>query len=197
MESRIEKLFEFMDGRGFFCKKCGESYSCEAVRMGFYGDIIGLYACGCTKNRNNIIYRGCKAAEIQKVKEILGEEFLSELERKQNAACLASISCPYCGNKRRYMESEIRKDGKFLHRFDCRNESCRDFERSIWMELTEEDCEKIFNKAAKKAVCKVCGELIGAKVYCHREKHAICEKHCYGCGFRDDRTSQVRCRFPK
>ena len=193
MKATAEKLFEHIEKKEAFCNKCGKKLFARAVRMGFYGDIIRVYSCACQKEEK--IYRGSNAEEKKEIIGILGEKSLETIRRKQSAAAAALIKCPKCGATMKYMESEIRKNGKFVHRFDCRNRECEDFERSIWIELTEKDCENIFKRAKEDGKCKICGKLHGAKVLCSKEKGFVCEEHCLKCEFHDERGSRSHCRY--
>ena len=194
METKIEELFEYLDSRTGLLGEEHKDSVCVGVRIGFYNDIIAQYV-GSREGRGWGIFRGHNAEEKQKIFKILGEEILNDFRMKQDAATAAVIQCPRCGRQMRYIESEIRKNGKFLHRFDCKNPKCKDFERSIWMEILKEDCEKIFKRAKERGTCKICGELVGSKVFCQKEKGWICEKHCNECAFLDDLTSRAFCRY--
>ena len=165
---------------------------CKAVRFGTYSDIVAVYSCRCGKE--HFIYRGLNSEELKEFYSIIGEEKLFELKKKQSAAMAAEILCGNCGKKRRYIESDINRRGEFYHRFDCRNSGCRDFEKSVWMELTDEDCRRIEEKAAEAAKCRICGKIHGTKVHCP-QSGMICEEHCLECKFHNQKLSSIRCVF--
>lgn len=191
-----ERLFEFMDSRHGKCSKCESKLVCVAVRFGFYKDIIGLYSCKCRGNdRSKVIYSGLNADEKEEFKKIIGEETFGEIEKNQSGAIFAEIKCPLCGAKEKFRETEIRRGGKVLHRYDCRNGFCKDFEKSLWIEILESDLEKIFKKANEAGKCRICGKLRGAKIYCRKEKGLLCEEHCLACEYRYESGGGFGCRF--
>lgn len=194
-----ESLFKYLENNAQSCPKCGKKLSLLTVKIGFDDEIIGEYTCrnkSCQGHRNGIrSFRRLLPSAVRFIKEkgILSEEELRFIERQRSAAIEAEIRCGKCGYKRRYVESVFTEDGRLLHRYRCDNKDCGDFEKSIYTELTERDCRHIFAKAKEKAKCKVCGKLSGAKVYCEKQGGYICESHCGGCEFLENRTSMVHC----
>ena len=186
----MEKIFNYLDGQAPKCGKCGKRMHCKAVRMGFYKDIIAIYSCGCGKEYFK--YRGLGAEERKIVEGLLGKEKLLDFETKQNAAARAVIKCESCGAAMRYVESAFNRKGKFMHRYDCRNRRCKDYEKSEWIEISDEECKKIRERSYAADCCGICGNIIGHKVKCKREGRLICEEHCRECEFRDERFG---CRF--
>ena len=123
LKNKAEELFKFFNSLAPTCGKCGNKYSCVAVR---YCDlVIGIYAHDCWEG-HMIGYRGVSPKTWKKVEEILGEEDLSQLRIQERAAVGAKIICPRCGKPMKYRESAILPDGSVQHRFDCRNGFCPD-----------------------------------------------------------------------
>ena len=198
-KGRGEKLFEYLRNNAQSCPKCGKKLGLLAVKMGFGDEIIGEYCCEnreCLGHRHGIrSYRRLLPSAVRFIKEkgILSEEEISFVEIRRSGAMAAEIRCGKCGYKRRYVESVFTEDGRLLHKFRCDNKDCVDFEKSISIELKEEDCAFIFKKEKEKAKCRICGETSGAKVHCQKHGGFICEKHCAGCEFLENRTSMTHC----
>lgn len=191
-KKKVEELFKFFNGFAPTCGKCGEEYSCVAIR--FCDLVIGIYSCGC-QGKNMKVYRGIDPAHWEEAKAILEEAEISELRTQEQAAMAAKIICPICGKPMKYIESAIIPDGSVQHRFDCKNSSCSDFEKTIWTKLSEANCKRIFAEAAKEAECRVCKEVRGAKIHCPKHKGVVCEKHCNECEFHESDARHFRCRF--
>lgn len=196
LKDKAEELFSFFNSIAPVCAKCGEQYSCVAIR---YCDIvIGIYSCGCQGEGKNLrVYRGVLPETWEQAQKIIGEKDLEELRTQESAAMAAKIICPRCGKPMKYRESAILPDGSVQHRFDCRNGFCPDFEKTIWTKLSKENCKRIFAEAAKEAECRVCGKVEGAKIHCPKHKGVICEEHCSKCEHHYNETSKFICRFRK
>ena len=181
------------------CVKCGEKLSCVSVKMGFGDEIIGTFACQnekCQGHRTNLrSYRRLLPSAVRELRKkgYLSEEELRFVERQRSAAVAAEIRCPKCGAKRRYVESFFNPEGKLLHKYRCDSKWCKDSGKSIKAEFSEEDCERILGGVKKKNACVICGELSGAKVLCEKEGGFICESHCRGCEYLENRTSLTHC----
>ena len=196
LKNKAEELFKFFNSLAPTCGKCGNKYSCVAVR---YCDlVIGIYSCDCEGKAKNLrVYRGVSPENWKKAEEILGEEDLSQLRTQERAAIGAKIICPHCKKPMKYIESAILPDGSVQHRFDCRNGFCPEFEKTIWTKLSEANCKRIFAQLEKEAECKVCKEIKGAKIHCPKHGGVICESHCGDCEHHDFSTSKFICRFKK
>ena len=194
-----QKIFEFFGKDAAVCPKCGEKLEILAVKLGFDDEIVATYGCinpECQAKKNGLrSFRRLLPAAVVKIKEagILSEEDLAFAERQRRAALGAEIRCPMCGHREEHKESFFGRNGKLLHRFGCRNERC--FGQDIVIELKEEDCERIEERARKKGKCRICGELHGAKVKCDMQGGYICEKHCAGCKWKDESTSLTHCNY--
>lgn len=189
---KADELFGFFNGLAPVCMKCGKKYSCVAIR--YFDLAIGIYSCEC-EGKEIRIFRGIAADLWKKAKEILGEKDLEELRTQERAAMAAKVPCPRCGKPMKYKESRIFPDGSVLHRFDCRNGFCPDFEKTIWTKLSEESCRRIFAEAEEDAKCRICRKIEGAKIHCPKERGVICGEHCSKCEFHDNTTSKFICRF--
>ncbi len=196
-----DRLFGYFTKRAPKCPKCGERLIPIRIKMGFGDEIIGEYACrnkecfGCRKGLRD--FRRLLPSAVREIREwgILSEEDFSFIERQRRAAVAADIRCPVCGYKRRYIDSTFARDGKLLHKFECKNEHCSEFGQGIRLELTEADVRRIESDYAKKNSCSVCGKLSGAKVRCQKHGGFVCMEHCMECESHDERTSQTHCRF--
>ena len=188
-----EEIFAFMDERAPVCGKCKKVTQCRAVRFGAYSDIIGIYGGCCGKA--NYIYQGLNAHDKKAFIKIFGKEDFEKVKKAQSAALAAEVICEKCGKRRRYLETAFDREGKLLHRFDCRESKCKDFERSVWLELTKEDEQKIFEKAKEDARCRICQKTECPKIHCPKYGGVICEEHCAKCPDRDERTSKFICKF--
>lgn len=198
-EKRGRELFGYMAKNALSCPRCGKKLSLLTVKMGFFDEIIGEYSCenpACIWHRNGLrSYRRVLPSAVREIKAkgILSEEEIFFVEEQRSAAMAAEIRCGKCGYKRRYEESVFTDDGKLLHKFRCDNRDCGDFEKYIQMELSENDCRLIFANAKKRAKCRICGKTEGTKVFCDKNGGFICEKHCAGCEFLENRTSMTHC----
>lgn len=197
-EEAVSRLFLYMGKTANNCPKCGEKLVCTSIKIGFGNEIIGTYACKneeCRSFRHRIrsYRRLLPTAAKEFVEENLTEKDICFIERQRSAAMAAVIRCSKCGYKRKYIESAFKMDGKLLHKFRCDNENCIDYGKSIKTEFTEWDCENILGKVRKRNVCVICGHLSGAKVFCEKEGGFVCESHCHGCEFLENRTSMTHC----
>ena len=196
----IKDLFEWLNVRAPKCPKCGKRLSVVEIKAGYGDEIIGTYAClneECLGHKSGIrSFLRMLPRAVGEIKDagILSEEELLYIERQRSAASAAVIRCPTCGYKREYIESVfIGEEPVLLHRFRCKNEKCADFGNTVRRAFSNEECDRIIEKHREDGRCRICGEVTGAKVKCGLRGGYICEKHCRGCEWHDERTSRVDC----
>lgn len=199
--NRTEKLFRYMNDSAGICVKCGKRLSCVSVKMGFDDEIIGTFACrneNCRAKKSGFrCYKRLLPAAVREIKEkgYLSEDDFRYINRQRSAAMAAEIRCGKCGYKRRFIESAFDTEGKLLHKYRCDDKDCADYGKSIKTELSEWDCDRILSEVREKNSCVICGKETGAKVHCDKFGGMICESHCEGCEYLENRTSMVHCGY--
>lgn len=192
------ELYKKLEESAKNCPFCRAKEHVRSVRVGFEDEIIAEYECRnaeCKFHRCGLrSYRRMLPKEVTEIKELMTEEELRDILKKVGAATAAEIKCPECGEAMRYIETDLLRNGRLVHRFECQNRLCIR-KREIFIELTDEDCRKIRQRQKEKNVCGKCGERItGAVMHC--PKYGIIhEGHCGECEHLLKGTSLHQCLY--
>ncbi len=193
----LEKLRAEIQLTAQRCLHCGKRLRLSLVDLGDGDMVDAVFSCenkDCAAHRHKLhSFRRMTEALTEEALLMVPEEEMEKYKRYRAAALRAAIKCPICGTAERYVRSGVGSTGRLLHFYMCANNFCPNRDQ-IKIELTEEDVLKIEAKK-EETTCPVCGKERGCSVRCPKEGALICESHCSGCEFHEERSGH--CRFRK
>lgn len=196
-----EEIYKKLEEDAGNCPFCGAKKHVRSVRIGCGDEIVAEFECRNAECKFHLYglrsYRRMLPKEVVEIKKLISEEELSDLLKKAGAAKDADIKCPECGEIMRYVETDLLRNGKLVHELVCQNTLCFKKHR-IFIELSDEDCEKIEARRKEKYVCGICGDKEYRHSWVHCPKYGlICESHCSSCEHLSHGTSLWHCLYKK
>ena len=195
-----KEIYKKLEESAKNCPFCGAKEHVRSVRIGCGDEIVAEFECRNAECKFHLYglrsYRRMLPREVVEIKELMPETEYQDALKKAGAAMDAEIKCPECGEIMRYIETDLLRNGKLVHELVCQNTLCFKKHR-IFIELSDEDCEKIEARRKAKYVCGICGDK-NAGSWVHCPKYGIvCERHCTSCEHLSHGTSLWHCLYKK